>query len=288
MMFRGRSRRVSGAQVARRFTLIELLVVIAIIAILAAMLLPALSKAKEKARQISCTSNLKQLVLSKIMYVDDNKDVFPFATPACVAMNGGFAWWSLIYPYSSDAQVYMCPSANMTYINNAGCASGSANSCSARLPGQIGLNYGYSIAIGSNWQNNGNTSCCASKGGKTASVLAPSESFILADSARANIGGGLWAGNGSCAGSFSDGVCAPITFANRLSGCAHGTCGFAGTYEDRLVALGTSGESVARHNGGGNIGFADGHVLWLTNRSIRGRQVGGAIRFNGHELYVMP
>jgi len=120
------------------------------------------------------------------------------------------------------------------------------------------------------------------------SVRSPSQSFILADSARANIGGGLWAGNGSCAGSFSDGVCAPITFANRLSGCAHGTCGFGGTYAERLAGLGTDGAAVARHNGGGNIGFADGHAQWYNNPNIRGKQAGGEIRFNGHELYVMP
>src|SRR6266516_4053330 len=107
------------------YTLIELLVVIAIIAILAAILFPVFAQARDKARQTSCLSNMKQISLGWTMYMQDYDETWIFRVGRTAIGKGDacawrwvcgnerpyFNWWDVVQPYTRNNQIVACPSA---------------------------------------------------------------------------------------------------------------------------------------------------------------------------------
>ncbi len=144
------------------FTLIELLVVIAIIAILAAILFPVFARAREKARQTSCLSNLKQLGLATQMYTQDYDELlvlryYDVAPDWTLRIN----WYTALEPYIKNTNIYKCPSDG----------GSSWLSYSMNCDRNIGGNYSY----------HGSNTCV-----KLASIQAPASTIWLAEGGNAH------------------------------------------------------------------------------------------------------
>ncbi len=129
------------------FTLIELLVVIAIIAILAAILFPVFARAREKARQSSCLSNVKQIMTSWLMYAQDYDELTNryagYTAPSIVIPPGGLSYWfEHLYPYAMNSQIFSCPSIRRPTVT-----SGGETAPHPDFP--TGVHYGYNTYLSS-------------------------------------------------------------------------------------------------------------------------------------------
>jgi len=217
------------------FTLIELLVVIAIIAILAAILFPVFARAREKARQSSCTSNLKQIGTAFMMYAQD------YDERLCDTLTGRShgvwalmaAWPRAIMPYVKNRQLFRCPSAYW-----ASDAMGSAGNINGGYGGVREV-LGYAGRIDyrpADW--GGDPDLDAPGYGQPISAMtSPAENIIVCDSTNYVCQRAYW---------------------ERTDNASQPTVEIAAEYNHAYYVV------DSRHNGQANVCFADGHVKSLT------------------------
>ncbi len=236
------------------FTLIELLVVIAIIAILAAILFPVFAKAREKARQITCASNEKQLGLAFFQYGQDYDERFPIGA---YPFNGGqpiyvgAGWAGEVYPYVKSIGLYKCPD--------------DATVGTATYPGVVSYAMNMEVARNDGGRISGAT---ASMQGVSATVLL----FEIRGDGGVNItdpqekGGVLPSGGGNGLG-FSGARCsftgdenaATPMLTGYMNGSVSNDARYAGGYDNKPGGL---------HSDGSNYLFTDGHAKWLRPASV--------------------
>jgi prepilin-type N-terminal cleavage/methylation domain-containing protein/prepilin-type processing-associated H-X9-DG protein len=207
---------------SKGFTLIELLVVIAIIAILAAILFPVFAKAREKARQTSCLSNLKQLGNAITMYSQDYDGmmVSAYATSLYPGETKNKFWYNQIEPYTKNETIWWCPSGKVNDWNY-----GTIYGISCKFTPSPGLPL--------------------SPVSET-SIASPAETVMLADSQY-----GLGPDSSSVG-------CYVMTEPSSMEYWFGGQ-----DWWDISKPIGPwYGRIAARHNGGANVLFADGHAKW--------------------------
>ncbi len=131
------------------FTLIELLVVIAIIAILASMLLPSLSQARNKAKAIKCTSQLKQMMTATTEYTGDYNGAIPqsYAPAIYDTTNGNWRWYQQLYGYLKNKNIYICPTGELLSCYE-GTGIGGVDLDGDGTKDNFKLNYGMNARIG--------------------------------------------------------------------------------------------------------------------------------------------
>ena len=176
--------------VSSGFTLIELLVVIAIIAILAAILFPVFAQAREKARAISCVSNMKQIGLGLAMYTQDYDETLPSAFIRVDPINGGdvnvIPYDMQILPYIKNDQVFKCPSDSL--------ASSPSNYWDGKYANPLRVrSYGYVgqiVTIQANGQDANTGMSSWGQGVSLAAIDQPSDTIAIVESWAPNNGSG--------------------------------------------------------------------------------------------------
>lgn len=254
----------------RGFTLIELLVVIAIIAILAAILFPVFAKAREKARQTSCLSNVRQQTTACLSYAQDFDERLPVSPTYCNFSGDQFFWHYREYyvqtnPYIKNEQIFECPSAKaFPGVNGSICQLSTNDHYNRGLVStRFCLSYSFSECIKNSYRPDRNFADTVTGSGeyKLSTATTPSEDLMLADAN--GLINGTWWGPGYL------GIL-KVAFANLAypEGCWAGTppCTFWPNVPD----------NAPRHNGGSNIGFIDGHAKHYTAKRLMGRTVAEA------------
>ncbi len=164
----------------KNFTLVELLVVIAIIAVLAALLLPALNKARDTAKSAKCLSNLKQLGLIAVQYAGDNTDYFPPATFETLEGNNGFAYGASD-PVSTTINGRLWANKLLTTPELVNCPA--AQRCTSHTncaTTQWRSSYRFNGYLTGNW-NNTHATAGRSDPKKISFVSRPSERYLIQD-----------------------------------------------------------------------------------------------------------